>query len=130
MVILDYLQLIESATNKPERERVADAYKRLLNYCKINNVAILTPGQYKQETFNALLAKGDTSDADMRTSGGSSSEVLRTPDVIFALWATTEDLKNNRMEILSMPCRFNKAFPKIPVYADLEVSQFISLDEN
>ena len=53
----------------------------------------------------------------------------RASDIIFALWATTQDLMNNRMKILSMPCRFNKAFPEIPVYADLEVCDFISLDE-
>lgn len=129
LVIIDYLQLIGSATGKNERERVAEAYQRLLTYCKANNVAVLTPGQYKQETFNMLVNKGSTEDMDMRTSGGGSSEVLRTPDIIFALWATTQDLMNNRMKILSMPCRFNKAFPEIPVYADLEVCDFISLDE-
>jgi hypothetical protein len=89
----------------------------------------LTPGQYKQETFNNLISKGDTSDADMRTAGGSSSEVLRTPDIIFALWATTQDLMNNSMKILSVPCRFNRAFPQVNVYADLETCEFISLDE-
>lgn len=129
MIIIDYLQLIGSSSGKNERERIADAYQKLLAYCKTNNVAVLTPGQYKQETFNSLVSKGDTSDADMRTSGGGSSEVLRTPDVIFALWATTQDLMNNSMKILSMPCRFNKAFPEVKVFTDLEVCEFISLDD-
>lgn len=129
MVIIDYLQLIGSSSGKNERERISEAYQKLLNYCKSNNVAVITPGQYKQETFNSLIAKGNTAEADMRTSGGGSSEVLRTPDIIFALWATTQDLMNNRMKILSMPCRFNKAFPEIKTYADLEVCDFISLDE-
>ena len=129
MIIIDYLQLIGSSTGKNKQERISDAYQKLLVYCKTNNVAVLTPGQYKQETFNYLIMKGDTSDADMRTSGGGSSEVLRTPDVIFAFWATTQDLLNNSMKILSMPCRFNKAFPEIKTYIDFETCDFISLDD-
>lgn len=130
LIIIDYLQLIGSSTGKSERERISDAYKKLLDYCKKNNVSVMSPGQYKQETINALVNKGsNTSDAEMRTAGGGSSEVLRTPDIIFAFWASTQDLLNNSMKILSMPCRFNKVFPEIQVYMDLEVCEFISVDE-
>lgn len=128
MVIVDYLQLIGSSEKLPERERISTAYKTALTYCKETNVGFMTPAQYKQESFNALLAKGTTSDADLRTSGGGSAEVLRTPDIIFALWATTNDLMNNSMKILSVPCRFNKAFPEVDVYADLGTCEFISLE--
>lgn len=130
LVIIDYLQLISSASSKvSERERISKAYQSLLNYCKKNNVAVLTPGQYKQEVIDALANKGDTADAEMRTAGGGSSEVLRTPDITFAFWASTTDIRNNRMKILSMPCRFNKPFPEISCYMDLGVCQFVSLDE-
>lgn len=128
LIVIDYLQIIGSSKNVSERERVAEAYRRLLDYCKTNNVAVLTPGQYKQDAFENLLSKGNTADADMRTSGGTSSEVVRTPDIIFAFWATTQDLINNTMKILSMPCRFNKAFPEIPVAIDFESCQFVSTD--
>jgi len=128
LVVIDYLQLIGSSKNLSERERVSEAYKKLLVYCRLNNISVLTPGQYKQDTFEALMAKG-TSDADMRTAGGTSSEVLRTPDIIFAFWATTQDLLNNTMKILSVPCRFNKPFPEVPVITDLEVCQFISVSD-
>lgn len=127
LIVIDYLQLIGSERNLSERERVAEAYKRLLKYCRQNNVAVVTPGQYKQDIFEQLIAKGSTADAEMRTSGGVSSEVLRTPDIIFAFWATTQDLLNNSMKILSMPCRFNKPFPEINVMLDLGVSQFVSI---
>lgn len=130
MVVLDYLQLMGTCGNKTERERVSDAYKLLLNYCKKNNVAILTPAQFKQESFNEMLSKNDTSVSDVRTSGGVSAEVFRTPDIIFALWATTVDLQNNRMKILSVPCRFNKAFPEIPCYTDLGACDFVSLKDS
>lgn len=128
LVIIDYLQLIESSNPRmAERERISKAYKQLLNYCKKNNIAVMTPGQYKQEIIDALANKSDTGDSEMRTAGGGSSEVIRTPDINFAFWASTADLRNNRMKILSMPCRFNKPFPEIPCYIDLGVCQFASL---
>lgn len=130
LIIIDYLQLIGSSNPRmTERERVSIAYKSLLNYCKKNNVAVLTPAQYKQDVVDSLASKTDTSDADMRTAGGGSSEVFRTPDIIFAFWASTSDIRNNKMSILSVPCRFNKPFPEIPCYMDLGVCQFVSLKE-
>lgn len=127
LLVIDYLQIMGSAKNVSERERVSDAYKRVLGYCKTNNIAVLSPGQYKQEVFDNLMASGNTSDIDMRTAGGTSSEVLRTPDIIFAFWATTQDILNNTMKILSMPCRFNKPFPEVNVVTDFEVCQFVSV---
>lgn len=130
LIIIDYLQLIGSKNSRmSERERIAKAYKDLLNYCKKNNVAVITPAQYKQEAINSMANSTDTSDSEMRTAGGGSSEVFRTPDIIFALWSSTADLRNNRMKILSIPCRFNKPFPEIPCYIDLGVCQFVSLDD-
>lgn len=128
IVIIDYLQLIGSEGNMSERERVSEAYRTALTYCKDNNIALISPGQYKQEVIDSLLSKNSTSDADMRTSGGSSSEVIRTPDIIFTLWATTQDLSNGTMKILSMPSRMSKPFPEINVVHDLGACQFISVD--
>lgn len=125
MVVIDYLQLIDSCTNLSDRERVAKAYKSVLKYCKANNIAVISPGQYKQEVLDRLIQSG-TANAEMRTAGGSSAEVTRTPDVIFAIWASTQDLLNNVAKILPMPCRFNKVFPEIPIVMDLETCHFIS----
>lgn len=127
LVIVDYLQLIGSATGMNERERVAQAYRDALVYCKNNNIAFLSPGQFKQEVINDLLSKNDTSGSDMRTAGGSSSEVFRTPDVIITLWASTQDLANNIMKILSTPARMSKTFPEIECVTDLGTCQFISV---
>lgn len=129
LVIVDYLQIIGSINNLSERERISEAYKKALIYCKDTNIAFMTPGQYKQESFNELIKSGDAGSMDMRTSGGGSAEVLRTPDIIFAFWATTQDLMNNTMNLLSMPCRMQKAFPKSPVNMDLGTCQFISVEK-
>lgn len=129
MLVIDYLQLIGSSTNMDERKAVATAYKTLLNYCKTNNIAVLSPGQYKQETMDKLISMKDTSQAEMRTAGGSSSEVIRTPDVIFALWATTQDITNNTIKIISMPGRFSKPFPQVDAITDFESCQFIEVEK-
>lgn len=127
LVIIDYLQLIQSeSSNSSKTETIAKAYVKLLKYCKDNNIAVISPAQYKQEVINDLMASKDTSNAELRTAGGNSAEVIRTPDITFALWASTSDLANNRMKILSMPSRFAKPFPEIPCVTDLGVCQFIS----
>ena len=126
LIIIDYLQLIGTATGKPERERIAEAYQKLLNYVKKANVAVLTPGQYKQVVLTALASSSDTSNVDMRASGGGSAETIRTPDYNIAMWASTQDLMNNVVKFLSMPCRMNAAFPEVKAHMDLAVCQFIS----
>lgn len=126
LVIIDYLQLIGSERNLDSVKRISEAYVKLLKYCNSRNVAVLTPAQYKQATFDEIV-KSSSSGFDMRTAGGGSAEVLRTPDVTFALWATTTDLINNKMKILSMPCRLNRAFPEIDVLVDLGVCEFVSV---
>lgn len=128
-VIIDYLQLIGSQTGIKATERIAEAYRKLLVYCKQNNIAIITPGQYKQEAFDEMLKRSDLSGVDLRTAGGGSSEVERTPDVIFAMWATASDLQNNVMKIIPMPSRMNISFPPVTVRVDLGTCQFISVDD-
>ena len=129
VVIIDYLQLIGSQTGAKATERIAEAYRKLLVYCKQNNIAVITPGQYKQEAFDEMLKRSDISGVDLRTAGGGSSEVERTPDVIFAMWATASDLQNNVMKIIPMPSRMNISFPPVSVRVDLGTCQFISVDE-
>lgn len=128
LVVVDYFQLIGSATNKPERERIAEAYKKMLAYCKQNNVAVISPAQFKQDAFDEMIKKSSVDSADLRTAAGGSSEVLRTPDVLFALWASVDDIRNNSMKIISLPSRLNAAFPTVNVYIDLATCQFISVD--
>lgn len=128
LVLIDYLQLIGSQGNKNERERIAMAYKELLTYCKKNNVAVISPAQYKQDAFDDLIKRTSVDNADLRTAAGGSSEVLRTPDILFALWATVDDLRNNSMKIISLPSRMSRAFPNINMKVDLGSCQFISVE--
>ena len=126
LVIIDYLQLIGSSSNMPERERLKDAYIELLNYAKKANVAVLTPCQYKQEVINALASNNDSSGVELRAAGGGTAETIRTPDYNIAMWASTQDLLNNVVKFMSMPCRMNAVFPEVKAHMDLSVCQFIS----
>lgn len=124
-IVIDYLQLISSSQGKSSVDAVSTAYVKLLAYCKAMNLAVLLPAQYTQESFNKLVETKDTSSMDMRASGAKSSEVVRTPDVILAIWASTQDIVNGSMKILSMPSRYAKPFPEINLNIDLGSCQFI-----
>lgn len=129
MLVIDYLQLIDSEKSMSERERIAMAYPRLLEYCKKNNIAVVSPAQYKQDVVDELQRKKDGEARDMRTAGGGSYEIVKTSDVIFALWATTEDLNNNKMTIMPMPTRFYDSIPEFSIYVDLGYCQFMSIND-
>lgn len=128
MLVIDYLQLIDSEKSMSERERIANAYPRLLDYCKKNNIAVVSPAQYKQDVVDELQRKKEGESRDMRTAGGGSYEIIKTSDVIFALWASTEDLQNNKMTIMPMPTRFYDAIPEFDIYVDLGYCQFMSIN--
>jgi archaellum biogenesis ATPase FlaH len=130
MIVCDYLQYITSSdSRKSEREYTSEAYKLALTLSRTRNVAFITPAQYKQEAFDRLLASKDSDNVEMRTSGGSTSEAIRTPDILEAIFATTQDIINQRIKLLSIPSRFCRPHPPIDVAINYETCQFISLDD-
>ena len=56
---------------------------------------------------------------EVRAAGGESSEIVRTPDVNIALYATADDLARKEMTIMSVPSRVAIPFPDTKIYADL-----------
>ena len=128
LVIIDYLQLIDTENPRlSSSEVLKQAYKRLLNYCKKKNVAVLTPVQYKQEAV-AALASGDGSDVDMRVSAGGSAEVIRTPDMTIPLWATAQELQQGIEWIQPMPNRLGEVTKRIKLDIDLAHCSFVESD--
>ncbi len=128
-VLIDYLQLITSRDPKAAKSQtIGKAYQALLAYCKKRNVMAISPSQFTQETMSEMAKTGGKG-KELRTAGGESSEVVRTPDVNIALYATTEDLARREMTIKSMPSRLAEPFPDIKIYADLCSCVFASMDE-
>ena len=119
MIIIDYLQLIDSTGTKlSERERIAKAFPKLLKYIKDNNLAAVLPAQYSQESVKDMLKASDVSKMDSRVLGGGSSEMVKSTDYIIPLFATTEDIRNHRMIILPTTSRFSSVTDKVELYVD------------
>lgn len=125
-VLIDYLQLI-TADNRglSKNEVIGRAYQACLDYCKKAHVALVSPSQFKQEFINDLASSGKT--PEVRTGGGESAEVIRTPDINIALYASVEDLIRKEMTIMSMPSRLCEPFPDEKIYADLCSCVFSSI---
>ena len=128
MVLVDYLQLIGSGMKgKSTTEIIREAYQKALKFTKDNNVAFVTPAQYKQDFINEMSNLKDGKTPETRTSGGESSEVIRASDVNIALYASIDDLEHNEMKIISIPSRLNKVFAPFKIYANLGTCLFSSL---
>ena len=130
MVVIDYLQLISCDSNKGKSEAIGNSYQNALAYCKKRNVAIISPSQFKQESMDEMANSKDGKVHELRTFGGESSEVIRTPDVNIALYASIEDLIRKKMTIMSIPSRLAEPFPDIEIYADLCSCVFSSISDD
>lgn len=129
LVLIDYLQLMGSSANRPKAERIGEAYQKLLKFAKDYNVAVVSPAQFTQDFMKILSNAQDSSKVEVRTSGGESSEVIRTPDINIALYATPEDLMRKMITLLPMPSRLAAPFEKTEIYANLGTCEFASMVE-
>lgn len=128
MVLIDYLQLISTKELGVSKSvAIGKAYQAGLAYCKKVNVALCSPAQFTQDFMKEMAKATDGQGHEVRTSGGESSEVIRTPDVNIALYATTEDLIRKEMTVMAMPSRLFEPFPDFKMYADLCCSVFSSI---
>lgn len=128
-ILIDYLQLIGwTSKNISKPQAIGKAYQDLLAYAKKKNISVISPAQFTQDFMKELSKSKDVGNVEVRTGGGESSEIVRTPDVNIALYASAEDLINHTMKILSVPSRMSAPFPSFDIYCDLGVCQFVSLD--
>ena len=127
-VLIDYLQLIGwDSKNLSKSQAIGKAYQELLAYAKKRNVMVMSPSQMTQEFMDEMAKSKDGASHELRTSGGESSEIIRTPDVNIALYASTDDLIRHEMTIMSIPSRLASPFPAFKIYCDLCTCVFSSL---
>lgn len=128
-VLIDYLQLI-GWDNKglSKSQAIGRAYQDLLAYAKKRNVLVMSPSQFTQDFMNEMARSKDGQSHEVRTAGGESAEIIRTPDINIALYANTEDLIRKEMKIMSVPSRLAEPFPDIKIYADLCSCVFSSME--
>lgn len=135
IICVDYLQLISrgvSGAGMQDNAVIADAYKRMLQYLKSKNIAGIFPCQFKQTAVSSLskITPEELVNAELRDSAGGTYEVIKTPDVNLALYATTAGLRSGDLTILSIPSRTSAVFAPIPLIADFGSSTFISRESS
>lgn len=126
LICIDYLQLVQGSGRASKNERVAEAYQKTLQYLKGRKIAGIFPGQLKQ-TATGSLSKVDAAEMinmELRDAAGESYEVIKTPDVNLALYATVEEIRQGRMRILSIPSRNHKPFDPIELSCSLGSCSF------
>ena len=129
-ILIDYLQLIGTAeSGKQKSQVIGRAYQDLLSYCKKRNVAAISPSQFHQTFMNEMASSKDGKAHEVRTAGGESAEIVRTPDINIALYASTEDILRNEMTIMSVPSRFSQPFPDTHIYVDFRSCLFSSVEK-
>lgn len=129
LIAVDYLSLCDKSMNSrlAGHEIVSRLYKAASEYVKRKNVCMISPAQYTQEAIKDLARSVDSGrGVDMRASIAGSAEVLRSSDISFAMYGTTQDMLANRMNFLSLPSRTNQAFEPFTVLTNLGVSRFVS----
>lgn len=126
LVVIDYMQLLSSSRNLSKQEILKTAYPQLLEFAKKYNVAVISPAQYSQEIVKQMAKPGGANGVDLRTAGGESSEIVRSSDYMFALWASAEDIKHHRTRLESIPNRFASPIDPIEMYVEFDSCTFAS----
>ena len=128
LVMIDYVQIIGNGTKGSKREAIAEAYPKLAVYSKKNNIAIISPAQYSQTAVKDMGGKGEA--FDIRTAIGESAEIMRSSDVVISMYATVEELGNNRLRFQSIPSRYAQPFEEFSVNIDLGRCLFSTIEES
>ena len=121
LVCIDYLQLVQGIGAMSKHDTIASVYQKTLQYLKSHKIAGVFPGQLKQAFTGSMgkMSAEDMVNMELRDSAGESYEVIKTPDVNLALYANTEELKQGRLRILSIPSRNHKPFDPIELNCEL-----------
>lgn len=129
-VCLDYLQLIDSDNPRIlKNERIAEAYKKTLQYLKSKKIAGIFPAQFKQTVVGDIGSTdaGELADIELRDAAGETYEVIKTPDLNIALYGTPQSIRNGDMKILSIPSRNSSPFNPIQLHVDAGACTFQSV---
>ena len=126
IVLVDYLQLITGDGKLSKNERISQCYQRSLQFLQSKKIAGIFPAQIKQSVVGDLgkCSNEQLRNVELRDAGGESSEVIRTPSVLFLLYGTTQMIQENNLKLISIPSRNAKPFDPIDLYADFATCYF------
>lgn len=131
LVLVDYLQLVTGDGKLAKNERIGQCYQESLQYLQAKKIAGLFPAQFKT-TFVGDLGKKSAEElasAELRDGGAETSEVIRTPSVLMALYGDVQHIRDGELKLLSIPSRNSAPFAPIDLYADFAVCNFIPMNK-
>lgn len=130
VLVIDQLVNVMSRKGKGKVERISEAYMQtkdfIANRLKVPALGLM-PAQLKQDVVD-FLRKNPDETIDV-TSGGESSETVRTPDEVVGLFSSKEERDNNIMKIYSVASRHNGSFTDFQARCYLECCFFTSEDD-
>lgn len=129
LILVDYLQLISGDGKQAKNERIGQCYQKSLQYIQNKKIAGIFPAQFKSVFVGDLGKKSadELASAELRDGGGETSEVIRTPSVLMAIYADIMGLRNGELKLLSIPSRNAASFPPVDLYADFSVCNFVEV---
>lgn len=118
-LVIDQVVNIQSRTSRQTKvERISDAYQKLHIFIQNElKCCVIAPAQLKQTTIDYIRSHPDET-LDV-TSGGESSETIRTPDEVIGLMSDKEQLKAGVMKFCHVASRHGAAFDDMAARAEL-----------
>lgn len=126
IVLVDYLQLVSGDGKMSKNERISQCYQRSLQFLQSRKIAGIFPAQIKQSAVGDLgrCSAEQLKSVELRDAGGESSEVIRTPSVLFLLYGNTQMMQDNTLKLISIPSRNSKPFDPVDLYVDFSTCNF------
>lgn len=133
LILVDYLGLIVDDTHMKNRnDCIASVYIEMKQFLKDHKIAGIFPAQFVREVASSTsgMSKKDLATTELRDSVGLSYEIVKTPDVNIALIASTEDIANGRVTLVSMPSRNAPTFQPVELSANFKAATFREVEGN
>lgn len=115
MVVLDYLQIIESDTVNDQRVVIEKAYKKVESLKGILDICIWCPAQMSTE---AIKAFSTGQHKELRNLTSHSNEPTKSSDINFLVYVNDEMERKNVAKVYGLPSRTLGSFEPFDVFRD------------
>jgi archaellum biogenesis ATPase FlaH len=118
-IIFDSLVNVQSRTGRNKSERLSEAFMTAKDYIEnkmAKPAAAIVTVQIKQDELKSLRGKVNP-EIDV-LAGGETSETVRTPDEVLALYATADDKAASQAQLQHVASRHSAQFSPVPLRVD------------
>lgn len=125
VLVIDSLVNMQSLTGRTKVDRISEGFMSakdlVAHQLPVPALGIFT-AQLKQSTIDWLRSHPDET-LDV-TSGGESAETIRTPDIIYGLFSTKEERKENKTHLYCVGARHSEFFDDFMCKCELNCAYF------